>query len=135
MTKETTVKPSKELLLDLSDAFLDLSSELSKYRHEHWDQLTKDQRAQLEEKRQELSELSSQLNATDAILKAEFVKKDLETLQKAAKEMKNVANKIKDIKRTIIIATKAVALGGAIATCCVPVIVTTAAELVTEIES
>jgi DNA repair exonuclease SbcCD ATPase subunit len=135
MAKETTAKSLEDLLLDLSKAFLNLSSALSEYRHEHRDELTKKQKDRLEKKRQKLSKLSSELNANAAILKAELVKKDLETLKQAAKDMKKVAEKIEDIKRTIIIATKAIALGGAIATGCVPVIVATGTDLIAEIES
>lgn len=135
MAQKTTIKLSPKLSSALSKAFLALSSSLGKYRSDHWDDLTNQERKQLEDIQWTLFNTSSDLNAYAVILKTKLIGKDLATLKQAAGDMIKAADKIKNIKHAIVIATKAVILGGAIATGNAPVIVTASADLIAEINS
>lgn len=101
-------------VFELSRAFHSLSIEIGEYRYDHWDELTAGQRADLENKQWTLFNTASDLNAKSVLLKAKLADQDLATLQSATNAMQGVAKKIQGIKHAIAIATKAIALSGAI---------------------
>ena len=125
-------------VFELSKAFHSLSTEIGNYRYNHWDELTVGQRTDLENKQWTLFNTASDLNAKSVLLKAKLADQDLVTLQSATKGMQEVAKKIQGIKHAIAIATKAIALSGAIyaaaSTGNVGAVVSAASALISEIK-
>ncbi len=126
-------------VFELSKAFHNLSSVLGHYRYDHWDELTPNQRSDLEGKQWTLFNTASDLNAKSVVLKMKMIEQDLKTLQSATKSMQDVAQQIQDIKHAIRIATKAIAFSGAIylgaSTGNVGLIVSAASDLINEIDA
>jgi hypothetical protein len=116
-----------------------LSSAIANYRYAHWNDLTQSEQSDLEKNQWELFNLSSDLNAKSALLKIKLIEQDLLTLQSATSAMQSVTQQIQDIKRGIRIATRAIALGGAIymgaSTGNVGLIVSSASDLINEINT
>jgi len=130
-------KLSADDIFKLSRAFHTIATLLGQYRYDHWDEFTKSQRSDLENKQWTLLNTASDLNAQSVLIKTKFIEKHLETLKSARTAMLSTAKKIKDIKHAIRIAAKAVAFGGSIyaaaTTGNVAIIISTASALIEEI--
>lgn len=103
-----------EEIFELSKAFHALATVLREYRYDHWDELTPEQRSDLEKKQWTLFNTASDLNARSVLIKVKLIKEDIDVLCATTSSMQAAAQKIQDIKHAISIATKAVAFGGAI---------------------
>jgi len=133
MKKELTADD----IFELSRAFHNMATVVGQYRYDHWDEFTKSQRSDLENKQWTLFNTASDLNAETVLIKIKFIEKDLQVLKSATTAMLSTAKKIKNIKHAIRIAAKAVAFGGSIyaaaSTGNVVIIISTALELIEEI--
>lgn len=105
---------SAQGVFELSQAFHDLSVALGNFRYANWNELTPEQRTDLEAKQWTLFNTSSDLNAKSVVLKVELIEAQLQVLMSCTAGMKASAEKISDIKHAIGIAAKAVAFGGTI---------------------
>lgn len=105
---------SAQDVFELSQAFHDLSVALGNFRYANWNELTPEQRSDLEAKQWTLFNTSSDLNAKSVVLKVELIEAQLQVLRSCVAGMKASAEKISDIKHAIGIAAKAIAFGGTI---------------------
>ena len=105
---------SAQDVFELSQAFHNLSVALGNFRYANWNELTPEQRIDLESKQWTLFNTSSDLNAKSVVLKVELIEAQLQVLRSCTVGMKASAEKISDIKHAIGIAAKAVAFGGTI---------------------
>ncbi len=126
-------KITPEQVFELSKSFHQLASTLGDYRYDHWDELTKSKRGQLEKMQWTLLNTSSDLNAKAVVMKTKLLAEELETLKTVSTGMRKAVKKIKNIKHAIEIGVKAVAFGGAISTGNVPVTIAAGKELLSEI--
>lgn len=101
-------------LLELSKGFHRLATVLGDYRYDHWDELSATQRGELESQQWTLFNTASDLNARSALARVKLLDADLAALKASTAAMQGAANKIRDVKHALAVATKAVALGGAL---------------------
>ena len=99
----------------IAKSYSELASALAEYRFEHWAELSKAQRAEIESHEWTLLTYSSNM-ATRAIrLAGEESATALAGITRATKRLTAAVRRVASVKRAFAIATSAVALGGAIA--------------------
>lgn len=101
-------------LMELAGAYLDLATAIGNYRIANWNRLAEEERQQLNDVWWTLLTMSDDIAAKAAVIRLEMLQADLENLRKCTVSMKEAAKLISEVKGYIAIATKAVALGGAL---------------------
>ena len=128
-------KLTSEQAFKLSKAFHKLAVLLGDYRFDHWDEMKKSERTDLENMQWTLFNASSDLNAKAVVMKSKLLEDDLKLMMKAANKMQTAIEKVKRTKHVINIAAKAVAFAGAISTGDVKVTINAAMDLIDEINA
>lgn len=105
---------TKDQARDLGRAYLDMSHALGEYRFDNWDDLGAAQRKSIEDLEWSLQNMSSDLTTQAVGAALDDMDADLKALQDATAKAKAVIADIEHVKDLITVATKALALGGAL---------------------
>ncbi len=105
---------TKEQARDLARALLDMSHALGEYRFENWDALGPAQRKSIEDLEWSLLNLSGDVTTHVVGAVLDGMDADLKALRDATARARKVVAQIERAKDLIALATKAVALGGAL---------------------
>ena len=99
----------------IAKLYSELASALSNFRFEHWKQLTRAERVEIESHEWTLLTYSSNMAGQAVRLTVADAGEAVQGITRAAKRLAAAAKKIASVKRAFEIATSGVALGGAIA--------------------
>ena len=99
----------------MAKSYSDLASALADYRFAHWDELTKEQRAEIESREWALRSYSSNMASHAITLAVADSGEAVAAITRATRRLIAAARKVAGVREALAIATSAVALGGAIA--------------------
>ena len=99
----------------LSKWFLDLSTELNKYRNNTWDNLSSEQRQSLKDAMEDLLNASSELATAAVGLTLDESETGFNKLKESSKRAKEAIKTLRTVDKVITVATAAVGLAAAIA--------------------
>jgi len=99
----------------IAKSYSDLASALAEYRFEHWAELSKAQRAEIESHEWTLLTYSSNMASRAIRLAGEESATALAGITRATKRLTSAVRRVASVNRAFALATSAVALGGAIA--------------------
>jgi len=105
---------TKDQARELARAFLAMSHTLGEFRFDNWDDLTPAQRKSVEDAEWSLINLSSDLTTAAVGIALDDMQPDLKALQDATAKAQAVIADIQRVKDVLALATKAIALGGAL---------------------
>jgi len=99
----------------MAKSYSDLATALADYRFSHWNELTREQRAEIESSEWTLRSYSSNMAAHAITLTVSDSAEAVAGITRATKELTAAARRVAAARSALAIATAAVTLGGAIA--------------------
>lgn len=104
-----------EQVRTIARLYAELAATLSEYRFDHWTELTKQQRAELESHEWTLLTYSSNMTTHAVRLTVASVADAVTDITRATKKLAAAGRRITNVKRGLALASAAVTLGGAVA--------------------
>lgn len=109
-------KISTEDARDLARLYYDLAVSLGEFRFNNWDEMSQSQRTELESLEWTLLTQSSDMTTRAISLATTDMKSSLKEISRATKGLTRAVRRVSDVKKAIMFASKALALGSAVFT-------------------